>query len=89
MAVFIFPQVNFEYPDILRQLAGYVLERFAAGGNALVTNWHAIGDFYSSRLQSCCTGSWPERIVGAFSWRPPLASWQEPSRCWALNSNEA
>ena len=35
-------QINFEYPDILRKPAGYVLEQFAAGGNDLIANWYAM-----------------------------------------------
>jgi hypothetical protein len=42
MGTFTLLQVNFEYPDILRQPAGYVLERFAAGGSRLVANWYAM-----------------------------------------------
>jgi hypothetical protein len=42
MGAFTLLQINFEYPDILRQPAGYVLERFAAGGSGLVANWYAM-----------------------------------------------
>src|SRR5215203_4232328 len=34
--------VIFEYPDILRQPAGYVLERFDAGGAGLVATWYGF-----------------------------------------------
>jgi hypothetical protein len=34
--------MNFDYPDILRQPAGEVLTRFAAGGNALIWTWLAF-----------------------------------------------
>src|ERR671916_579407 len=34
--------VTFEYPDILRQPAGYVLERFDAGGAGLVRTWYGF-----------------------------------------------
>src|SRR5918997_3813999 len=34
--------VTFEYPDILRQPAGYVLERFEAGGAGLVATWYGF-----------------------------------------------
>ena len=34
--------VNFEYPDILREPAGYVLERFDAGGTGLVATWYGF-----------------------------------------------
>src|SRR5215210_8331554 len=34
--------VTFEYPDILRQPAGYVLERFDAGGTGLVATWYGF-----------------------------------------------
>lgn len=34
--------VTFEYPDILREPAGYVLGRFDAGGVALVTTWYGF-----------------------------------------------
>ncbi|MEN4042606.1 MAG: DUF4386 domain-containing protein [Anaerolineaceae bacterium] len=42
MGAFTLLQINFEYPDILRQPAGYVLERYAAGGSGLVANWYAM-----------------------------------------------
>ena len=34
--------VTFEYPDILRESAGYVLERFDAGGAGLVATWYGF-----------------------------------------------
>src|SRR5215213_9908367 len=34
--------VTFEYPDILRQHAGYVLQRFDAGGAGLVATWYGF-----------------------------------------------
>lgn len=34
--------MNFDYPDILRQPAGEILERFAAGGPSLVWTWLAF-----------------------------------------------
>jgi hypothetical protein len=34
--------VTFEYPDILREPAGYVLERFDAGGAGLVATWYGF-----------------------------------------------
>lgn len=42
MGAFTLLQTNFEYPDILRKPAGYVLEQFAAGGNGLIANWYAM-----------------------------------------------
>ena len=42
MGAFTLLQVGFDYPDILRQPAGYVLERFAAGSSGLVINWYAM-----------------------------------------------
>lgn len=42
LSAFTLLQIGFEYPDILRQPAGYVLERFAAGGSGLVANWYAM-----------------------------------------------
>jgi len=35
-------QVNFEYPDILRQPAIVVMEKFASGGSGLIANWYAM-----------------------------------------------
>jgi hypothetical protein len=40
LAAFTLLQVNFEYPAILRQPAGYVLERFQAGGAGLLATWY-------------------------------------------------
>src|SRR5918995_1524831 len=34
--------VTFEYPDILRQPAGYILERFDPGGAGLVATWYGF-----------------------------------------------
>jgi hypothetical protein len=34
--------VTFQYPDILREPAGYVLRRFEAGGAALVATWYGF-----------------------------------------------
>src|SRR5215210_2102012 len=34
--------VIFDYPDILRESAGYVLERFDAGGAGLVATWYGF-----------------------------------------------
>lgn len=34
--------MNFDYPDILREPAGIILERFAAGGPSLVWTWLAF-----------------------------------------------
>jgi hypothetical protein len=42
MTAFTLLQVNFEYPDILRQLAKIVLEQFVAGGTGLIINWYLM-----------------------------------------------
>ena len=42
MATFTLLQINFEYPDILRKPAGYVLEQFSAGGAGLLATWYAF-----------------------------------------------
>ncbi len=42
MGAFTLLQINFEYPDILRKPAGYVLGQFAAGGSGLIANWYAM-----------------------------------------------
>jgi hypothetical protein len=42
MAAFTLLQINFEYPDILRQPAQTVMEKFVAGGNGLVANWYLM-----------------------------------------------
>jgi len=42
MSAFTLLQINFEYPDILRQPAAVVMEKFVAGGNGLITNWYAM-----------------------------------------------
>lgn len=34
--------INFDYPDILREPAGIILERFETGGASLVWNWFAF-----------------------------------------------
>ncbi len=42
MGAFTMLQINFEYPDILRQPAITVMEKFAAGGSGLIANWYAM-----------------------------------------------
>lgn len=42
MGAFTLLQINFEYPDILRQPAATVLEKFAQGGSGLMANWYAM-----------------------------------------------
>ena len=41
-ALFTLLAVTFEYPDILREPAGYVLRHFDAGGGALVAIWYGF-----------------------------------------------
>jgi hypothetical protein len=41
-AVFTLLQINFEYPDILRQPAGEVLIKFQAGGASLLSLWYSM-----------------------------------------------
>lgn len=42
MAAFTLLQINFEYPDILRQPATVVMQKFMAGGSALIANWYLM-----------------------------------------------
>jgi hypothetical protein len=42
MTAFTLLQINFEYPDILRQPATVVMEKFVAGGSGLITNWYLM-----------------------------------------------
>ena len=42
MTAFTLLQINFEYPDILRQPAQTVMEKFAAGGSGLIANWYLM-----------------------------------------------
>lgn len=42
MVAFTLLQINFEYPDILRKPAGYVLQKFAEGGNGLIATWYVF-----------------------------------------------
>lgn len=42
MAAFTLLQMNFEYPDILRQPTAYILEKFSAGGSGLVATWYVF-----------------------------------------------
>jgi hypothetical protein len=41
-AAFFALQRRFEYPDILRQPTGYILQRFSAGGPRLIGTWYAF-----------------------------------------------
>jgi hypothetical protein len=42
MTAFTMLQINFEYPDILRQPAVTVMEKFSAGGSGLIANWYLM-----------------------------------------------
>ncbi|MBI5954684.1 MAG: DUF4386 domain-containing protein [Chloroflexi bacterium] len=42
MTAFTLLQINFEYPDILRQPATIVMEKFVAGGSGLIANWYLM-----------------------------------------------
>jgi len=42
MTAFTLLQINFEYPDILRQPAMFVMEKFTAGGSGLIANWYLM-----------------------------------------------
>lgn len=42
MSVFTLLQVNFEYPDILRKPAAYVMGQFIAGGGGLIATWYVM-----------------------------------------------
>jgi hypothetical protein len=42
MAAFTLLQINFEYPDILRQPTAMVMEKFVAGGSGLIANWYLV-----------------------------------------------
>ncbi len=42
MTAFTMLQINFEYPDILRQPAMTVMQKFAAGGSGLIINWYLM-----------------------------------------------
>ena len=42
MVAFTLLQINFEYPDILRQPAATVMEKFVAGGSGLIANWYLM-----------------------------------------------
>ena len=42
MTAFTLLQINFEYPDILRQPATVVMEKFVAGGSGLIANWYLM-----------------------------------------------
>lgn len=42
MAAFTLLQINFEYPDILRQPAVTVMEKFTAGGSGLIAPWYLM-----------------------------------------------
>ena len=42
LTAFTLLQINFEYPDILRQPAATVMEKFVAGGSGLIANWYLM-----------------------------------------------
>ncbi len=72
MGAFTLLQVNFEYPDILRRPAGYVLESFAAGGRGLVANWYAM--LFSAFLFIPIAVLLHPYLAGEEKWYLPLAT---------------
>ncbi len=42
MTAFTLLQMNFEYPDILRQPGIVVMKKFSAGGVELIANWYLM-----------------------------------------------
>ena len=55
MTAFTLLQINFEYPDILRRPAAYVMEQFVAEGSGLIAKWSlliAISMFKSSNFKA-------------------------------------
>jgi hypothetical protein len=72
IGAFLLLQINFEYPDILRQPAGYVLERFAAGGSGLVVNWYAM--LFSALLFIPIAVFLHPFLAGQDTWYLPLAT---------------
>jgi len=42
LGAFTLLQITFDYPDILRKPAVYVMEQFMAGGSGLVANWYIM-----------------------------------------------
>jgi cytochrome bd-type quinol oxidase subunit 2 len=42
LGAFTMLQLNFNYPDILRQPAASVMAQFAAGGSGLIANWYVM-----------------------------------------------
>ena len=72
MGAFTFLQIKFEYPDILRKPAGYVLERFALGGSGLVVNWYAM--LFSALLFITIAVLLHPFLAGERKWYLPLAT---------------
>ena len=66
--------VTFEYPDILREPASYVLRTFEAGGSGLVAVWYG---FMLTAVLFVAVASWSTRSWRArtrLTWRLQLPS---------------
>ena len=72
MSAFTSLQIMFEYPDILRQPAGSVLERFAAGGSPLIVSWYVM--LLSAFLFIPVAVLIHPFLVGEKTWYLPLAT---------------
>jgi hypothetical protein len=72
MAAFTMLQINFEYPDILRKPAVYVMEQFVAGGSGLIANWYIMA--FSAMLFVPIAVLLHPYLVSEDAWFLPLAT---------------
>ena len=72
MAAFTMLQINFEYPDILRKPAAYVMEQFVAGGRGLIANWYVMA--FSAMLFVPIAVLLHPYLVRGDTWFMPLAT---------------
>lgn len=72
MAAFTVLQINFEYPDILRKPAAYVMEQFVAGGSGLIANWYVMA--FSAMLFVPIAVLLHPYLVRGDTWFMPLAT---------------
>ena len=86
MAAFTLLQINFEYPDILRQPAATVMNKFVAGGSGLVANElaakglnvNAIAPGYMATDNTAPLRADAERSTSILD-RIPAGRWGEPA----------
>ena len=76
---------SFDYPDILRQPTGQVLDRFAAGGSRLVLTWwgFALSAVLLAPTVVLLSAALDDANPPSWRWPPRPGCWPPWSSSWA------